>query len=98
MIEPYYEKIKTTSALLTALVVGIEVSKEIRKTRFRNIFTDWHSLLIIFMITGIMYLWIDYGDDLLAYFIDKNNSIFFIASTLIGMSLFKIPEFVSMIK
>ena len=98
MIEEHYSKVKTISALFTSLVIGIEVSRELKNTKYRGLCSDKVSICIILLVTGIMYLWIDYGDDILSYIVDKheNNSIFLLASTLIGLSLFKMPHMVRM--
>lgn len=99
MIENYYNIIKIVSSIFASLVIGIEFSVELKKSKYRMIHNNFTSIIIILIITTIMFLWIEYGDDLLALIIDKNsnNVMFALISTLIGMFLIKISKVFSLI-
>ena len=98
MIENQYSNIKLISIVLTSLVIGIEVNMALKETRHRHLCSNY-STLIILLVAIIMFVWINYGDDLLTYIVDKNsnNVIHTLISTLLGLLLFRMATLVSLI-
>lgn len=98
MIENQYSNIKLISIILTSLVIGIEVNMALKETRHRHLCNNYSTLIII-LVTIIMFIWINYGDDLLTYIIDKNsnNVTYTLISSILGLLLFRMAVVVSLI-
>lgn len=98
MIENQYSNIKLISIMLTSLVIGMEVNISLKDTRHRHLCNNY-STFIIMLVAIIMFVWINYGDDLLAYIIDRNsnNVTHALISSLLGLLLFRMATIVSLI-
>lgn len=101
LIEEYFEEIKIISSISFAFVIGIEFTKELRKTPTLRGYVkdDSNTFMIMLFITTIMYLWLENGDYVIEYIIgNKNKTIITIISIVLGYYIFKISGLISLFK
>lgn len=97
----HFEKIKFLSVFAAALVIGVEFSLEMKKqNKLRKVVeNDFNAFGIIALITLIIYLWLEYGDDYIEKMVGKKNTYLVTFISLVaGYYIFQISGVIGFIE